>query len=75
MACVHFTFRNGRIICPYHTWTYSLDGELLATPHRLDTGSFDRANYSLYSVNLDTWRGFVFVNLAETGFATGRSRI
>ena len=58
-------FRNGRIICPYHTWTYSLDGELLATPHRLDTGSFDRANYPLYGVHLDTWRGFVFVNLAE----------
>ncbi|HKJ19135.1 MAG TPA: aromatic ring-hydroxylating dioxygenase subunit alpha [Woeseiaceae bacterium] len=58
-------FRNGRIICPYHTWTYSVDGELLATPNRLDTGSFDRANYPLYDVNLETWRGFIFVNLAE----------
>lgn len=58
-------FRNGRIICPYHTWTYSLEGDLLATPHRLDTGSFDAANYSLYAVNIDTWRGFIFVNLAE----------
>jgi Rieske 2Fe-2S family protein len=58
-------FRNGRIICPYHTWTYSLEGELLATPNRLDTGSFDHANYPLYGVHLDTWRGFVFVNLAE----------
>jgi len=59
-------FRNGRIICPYHTWTYSLDGELLATPYRLDTGSFDSTNQALYDVQLDTWRGFVFVNLAET---------
>jgi Rieske 2Fe-2S family protein len=58
-------FRNGRIICPYHTWTYSLDGGLLATPHRLDTGSFDPAHYSLYDVSIETWRGFIFVNLAE----------
>lgn len=58
-------FRNGRIICPYHTWTYSLDGELLATPHRLDTGSFDTTDKSLYGVRLDTWRGFIFINLAE----------
>ena len=63
-------FRNGRIICPYHTWTYSTDGELLATPNRLDTGSFNTADYSLYSVHLETWRGFVFVNLAETPEAT-----
>jgi len=58
-------FRNGRIICPYHTWTYSTSGELLATPYRLDTGSFDTSRYSLYDVHLETWRGFVFVNLAE----------
>lgn len=58
-------FRNGRIICPYHTWTYSLDGDLVATPYRLDTGSFEPGNYSLYKVSLETWRGFIFVNLAE----------
>jgi len=58
-------FRNGRIICPYHTWTYSTDGALLTTPGRFDTDDFDTANYSLYSVHVDTWGGFIFVNLDE----------
>jgi phenylpropionate dioxygenase-like ring-hydroxylating dioxygenase large terminal subunit len=58
-------FRNGRIICPYHTWTYSLDGELIATPDRIQTDDFDAADYSLYAVHIDTWKGFVFVCLAD----------
>jgi phenylpropionate dioxygenase-like ring-hydroxylating dioxygenase large terminal subunit len=57
-------FRNGRIICPYHTWTYSTDGELLATPGRIESGGFSAADYSLYRVHVSTWRGFVFINLA-----------
>jgi len=59
-------FRNGRIICPYHTWTYSLEGDLLATPGRVESGAFDHADYSLYSVHVEMWRGFIFVNLADT---------
>ncbi len=59
-------FRNGRIICKYHTWTYGLDGALLATPFRLDQGNFDASDYPLYKVHVDTWRGFIFVNLSET---------
>ena len=57
-------FRNGRVICPYHTWTYGLDGNLIATPGRLDSDDFDAADYSLYKVHVDTWRGFIFVNLS-----------
>ena len=59
-------FGNGRIICPYHTWTYSLDGALLATPGRVEGGQFDNDDYPLYQVHVDTWRGFMFVNLAES---------
>lgn len=58
-------FRNDRIICPYHTWTYSTDGGLLATPGRVESGDFDVANYRLYDVHVATWRGFVFVTLAH----------
>ncbi len=58
-------FRNGRIVCPYHTWTYSLSGELVATPQRIETDDFDAADYSLHGVHVDTWRGFVFVNLSD----------
>lgn len=58
-------FRNGRIVCPYHAWTYGLDGKLLATPHRLKTDDFDPANYSLYAVAIGEWGGYVFINLDE----------
>ena len=52
-----------RLLCPYHAWTYSLDGRLLGTPHMAEAKEFDRAHYGLYPVRLATWRGFVFVNL------------
>lgn len=59
-------FANGRIICPYHTWTYSLDGDLIATPSRVETGDFRAADFSLYAVHADTWGGYLFVNLSAT---------
>jgi Rieske 2Fe-2S family protein len=58
-------FRNGRMICPYHTWTYSLQGELIATPGRFETDDFCLENYALYAVHVELWRGFVFINLAQ----------
>jgi len=58
-------FRNGRIICPYHTWTYSLDGDLIDTPYRIAAEDFRSSDYSLYDVHLDMWGGFVFVNLSD----------
>lgn len=59
-------FRNGRIVCPYHGWAYSLDGALTHTPRRIETADFDPADFSLYPVAVEIWRGFVFVNLAAT---------
>jgi Rieske 2Fe-2S family protein len=47
-------FRNGRIVCPYHTWTYALDGNLVATPGRLETDDFRQAEFALYGVHTDT---------------------
>ena len=58
-------FRNGRIICPYHTWTYGLDGTLLATPFRVDSSDFDPADYPLYDVAVGSWGGFIFICLDE----------
>jgi choline monooxygenase len=53
--------------CPYHSWTYSLEGQLLATPGRPhpmdDVENFDRADYGLVQLRVETWEGFVFVNL------------
>jgi Rieske 2Fe-2S family protein len=61
----HGRFGNGRIVCPYHTWTYSVDGELLATPGRIETSDFNAGDYSLLGVHVDTWRGLIFVNLSD----------
>ncbi len=49
------------IQCPYHAWTYSLDGRLTGAP-QMDN-AFNRADYALAPVAADTWEGFVFINL------------
>jgi Rieske 2Fe-2S family protein len=59
-------FKAGRIVCPYHTWTYSLQGTLVATPGRFPTPDFSMEDHSLYSVHADCWGGYIFINLAET---------
>jgi Rieske 2Fe-2S family protein len=53
----------GGITCPYHAWSYSLDGRLIGTPH-VGKDEVDRAAMSLWGVSVDEWEGFVFVNLA-----------
>jgi Rieske 2Fe-2S family protein len=53
------------IQCPYHAWTYGLDGRLLGVPHMNDVPGFKKADYSLHPVNLALWEGFIFVNLAD----------
>jgi Rieske 2Fe-2S family protein len=60
-ACGHAS----AIQCPYHAWTYGLDGRLVGAPHMDDVPGFDKADYSLHRVNLGVWEGFIFVNLAE----------
>ena len=51
------------ITCPYHAWTYALDGRLIGTPH-LSPEEVDRDSLSLWSVACEVWHGFVFVNLS-----------
>jgi len=51
------------IQCPYHAWTYALDGRLIGAPHMDDVPGFAKADYSLHAVNLGLWEGFIFVNL------------
>ena len=58
-ACGHAS----AIQCPYHAWTYGLDGRLIGAPHMDEVPGFDKADYSLHPVNLDLWEGFIFVNL------------
>ncbi|MBS0378151.1 MAG: aromatic ring-hydroxylating dioxygenase subunit alpha [Proteobacteria bacterium] len=62
--------KAGRITCPYHQWTYDLDGNLIAAPHLTTEPGFDRSQFSLYPVGLECWGGFVFVNLTPAKATT-----
>ena len=53
------------IKCPYHAWSYDLDGGLLATPNVHEDEQFERADYRLSSVAVGESGGFLFVSLAE----------
>jgi choline monooxygenase len=49
--------------CPYHGWTYGLDGTLKGAPEFAGVCKFDRAANGLVSVRVATWEQFVFVTL------------
>ncbi|HEX9553598.1 MAG TPA: aromatic ring-hydroxylating dioxygenase subunit alpha [Streptosporangiaceae bacterium] len=52
----------GSIRCPYHAWTYGLDGTLRSAPFLPDLRGH-RAALSLHQVDIDTWGGFIFARL------------
>ena len=52
----------GSLRCPYHSWTYGLDGSLLRAPHA-DLTDADRPAFSLNRIETGEWAGFVFVHL------------
>src|SRR5690349_2024655 len=60
-------FARRRIVCPYHSWTYDLGGQLVATPRRMETPDFRMEDFPLHGVATARWGGFVFVNLAGSG--------
>ncbi|HEY5342030.1 MAG TPA: aromatic ring-hydroxylating dioxygenase subunit alpha, partial [Candidatus Aquilonibacter sp.] len=59
-ASGHF---SGSIQCPYHAWTYGLDGQLKVARNMSDVAGFSVGDYPLHEAELAVWEGFVFVNL------------
>ena len=53
--------------CPYHGWTYTLEGRLKGTPYFNDARNFDLARNSLVPVATATWENWVFVRLDADG--------
>lgn len=53
------------IVCPYHGWTYHLNGRLRAVPEEQSFRNLDKSRYSLPEVELDEWMGFVFVRIDQ----------
>lgn len=50
-----------RLVCPYHAWSYALDGTLKSVPPWQGFEALDRANYGLVPLDQEIWRGFIFV--------------
>ena len=55
--------RRPRLVCPYHHWSYNLDGTLAGAPRMDAHESFDRANCRLPQYPVEEWNGFIFTCL------------
>lgn len=56
-----------RLTCPYHAWTYAADGRLIGVPSKEDYPGLDQSALGLIPVELEDWRGFLFVRLEGRG--------
>jgi phenylpropionate dioxygenase-like ring-hydroxylating dioxygenase large terminal subunit len=63
-----------RITCPYHAWTYGLDGRLLTVPQRNDFQGLERERFGLVPLEQEIFMGFVFVRFAA-GAPGGEARL
>ena len=54
------------ISCPYHGWTYNLRGQLIGAPNMESVKEFNKENYSLHSIPINCWEGFIFINLSDS---------
>ncbi len=51
------------IVCPYHAWTYNLDGSLRGAPAMTRNAAFCKSDYQLPEIRCEEWLGWVFVTL------------
>jgi Rieske 2Fe-2S family protein len=66
LCTIHQGTFPGSIQCPYHAWTYDLDGRLIGAPLMDDVAGFQREDYPLHRVACEVWDGHVFIHLAKT---------
>ena len=55
------------IVCPFHGWTYELDGRLKNVPRADKFPNLDRSQEGLLPIDLEVWQGFVFVRFRGDG--------
>jgi choline monooxygenase len=56
---------RGRIVCPYHAWTYFDDGRLEVAPHMDKVVGFDTTKLRLRELRTELWEGFVFATMNQ----------
>ena len=71
-VCLHRMMRlleergnRSRIVCPYHAWTYGIDGQLAGAPHMKRTPGFDPQQHHLPEIRTEVWEGWVYVTLDQ----------
>ena len=52
-----------RLVCPYHAWTFGLDGRLISA--RLMPADFDKSENSLFACHIRVFHGLIFINMSE----------
>ena len=63
IICTETSGRTSRLVCPYHQWTYGLDGKLIAC--RGMHADLDKSKFSLHPVAVEEIEGLIFVSLAK----------
>jgi len=56
---------KGAIQCPYHAWTYSMEGKLTGAPHMNETPGFKMEDWPLHQAPTEVWEGNLFVYLGR----------
>lgn len=57
------SFKSKSIQCPYHAWTYGLNGKLKSAPLMKESQDFQKDKCALHQANVHIWEGFIFINL------------
>jgi Rieske 2Fe-2S family protein len=60
-------------ICPYHAWSYDLNGRLIGALHMNSQEDFVREDYGLHPIRVERWGGFIWANLEPAGPDLGAS--
>ena len=58
-------FPSAGIVCPYHSWRYSLRGDLVQTSSKQHGDGFDMRDFPLYHLPINEWNGFIFAALTN----------
>lgn len=53
------------VVCPFHGWTYNLDGNLKSVPAAKTFSKLDKRSHGLVPIHLEVWNGFVFISFLE----------
>ena len=64
-----------RIVCPYHAWTYALDGRLTHAPHMEKSSAFSKEDYCLPRVRCEVWQGWIYVTLGDESLQSVSKRL